>query len=64
MPIEKRDLIPQPFQGEMKVTLVLPEEALSLMRDLHRDREGIALGGIVLLGCVLALTIKRFFDKE
>ena len=64
MPIEKRDLIPQPFQGEMTVKLVLPDEALRLMNDLHQDRQGIAAGGVLVLVCVAALSLKRLLAKE
>jgi hypothetical protein len=64
MPIEKRDLIPQPFQGEMTVKLVLPDEALRLMNDLHQDRQGIAAGGVLVLVCVATLSLKRLLAKE
>lgn len=55
--------IPQPLKGEMTVTVNLPPEALQLMTDLHADREGIAVGSIVLIACVVALTLRRFFSK-
>ena len=64
MPIEKRDLIPQPLKGEMTVKLILPDEALRLMNDLHQDRQGIAAGGLILIGCVAVLALKRLLAKE
>ncbi|MGH7174646.1 MAG: hypothetical protein ACRELG_30645 [Gemmataceae bacterium] len=64
MPAEKRELIPQPFQGEVQVTLVLPNEALRLLNDLHQDRQGIAAGGILFLACVVALCFKHVFGRE
>lgn len=63
MSIEKRELIPQPFQGEVRVTLVLPDEALRLLNDLHQDRQGIAAGGILLLACVAVLCFKLYFGR-
>jgi hypothetical protein len=64
MPIEKRDLIPQPLKGEVTVKLVLPDEALRLMNDLHQDRQGIAVGGVILIACVTVLVLKRLLAKE
>ena len=64
MPIEKRELIPQPFQGEVRVTLVLPDEALRLLNDLHQDRQGIAAGGVLLLACIAALCFKHVFGRD
>jgi hypothetical protein len=64
MPVEKRDLIPQPFKGEVTVKLVLPDEALRLMNDLHQDRQGIAAGGIILLACIAAWCLKHVFMRE
>lgn len=62
--VEKREIIPQPFKGDVQVVLKLPEEALRLMRDVHDDRQGIALGGIIFLLCVVALCVKHVFAKE
>jgi hypothetical protein len=64
MPLEKKDLIPQPLKGEVTVKLVLPEEALRLMNDLHQDRQGIAMGGVILIACASALVLKRLLAKE
>jgi hypothetical protein len=64
MPVEKRELIPQPFKGEMTVKLVLPDEASCLMRDLHQDRQGIAAGGVIVLVCLAALVLKHLLAKE
>jgi|GEM_PF-2768654 hypothetical protein len=64
MPVEKRDLIPQPFKGEVTVKLVLPDEALRLMKDLHQDRQSIAVGGLIVMGCVAALVFKRLLAKD
>jgi len=46
------------------VKLVLPEEVLRLMNDLHQDRQSIAAGGVILIGCVTALVFKRLLAKE
>jgi hypothetical protein len=62
--MEKRELIPQPFKGDVSVQVVLPPEALQLMNDLHQDRQGIAAGGLILLGCAVVLCFKQLFDKE
>lgn len=64
MPVEKKELIPQPFKGEMTVKLVLPDEALRLMNDLHQDRQGVAAGGVMVLVCLAALVLKRLLAKE
>ena len=64
MPIEKRDLIPQPLKGEVTVKLILPDEALRLMNDLHQDRQGIAAGAGILIVCVATLVLKRLLAKE
>jgi hypothetical protein len=61
MPIEKRDLIPQPLKGEVTVKLVLPNEALQLMTDFHQDRQSLAVGGVMLIACVVALVVKHLF---
>jgi len=62
--VEKKELIPQPLKGDVTVKLVLPPEALQLMNDLHQDRQGIAAGGIILVGCAVVLCLKQLFDKE
>lgn len=61
---ERKELIPQPFKGEMKVQVVLPDEALRLMRDLHDDRQSIGVGIMVLLALLAAATVKYVFHKE
>ncbi len=63
MPLERHELIPQPLKGEMKVEIILPEPAIRLMQDLHADRQGIAAGGVLLLACVVALTVKHLFRE-
>jgi hypothetical protein len=64
MTAERKELIPQPFKGEMKVQVVLPDEALRLMRDLHDDRQSIGIGGVVLLALLAAATLKYILQKE
>jgi hypothetical protein len=64
MPIERKDLIPQPFKGEVQVKVVLPEEAIRLLKDLHEDRQVIGFVAIVLIGLLAALAVKRLFQKE
>lgn len=59
-------LIPQPLRAEAKgdvtVHVDLPDEARALMRDLHRDRQGIAIGGCVLIALLGLATLKYFID--
>lgn len=62
--METRQLIPQPFKGDVSVQVNLPPEALQLMSDLHQDRQGIAVGGLILVGCAVVLCLKQLFDKE
>lgn len=57
------NIIPQPLKGEMKVEVILPPEVTTLLKDLHTDRNGIAGAGLVLIGCVVLLTIKRVILK-
>jgi hypothetical protein len=64
MPAENHQLIPQPFRGEVKVQIVLPDEALRLLRDLHDDRQSIGLGAILLLLLLSGVTLKHLFKKE
>jgi len=64
MPIERKELIPQPFKGEVQVKVVLPEEATRLLKDLHQDRQTIGFGAVVLIGSLAALAVKRLFQKE
>jgi hypothetical protein len=64
MPVERHDLIPQPFKGEVKVQVVLPDEALRLMRDLHDDRQLIGTGGVILLLLLALATLKYWTHKE
>jgi len=63
MPVERHELIPQPFKGEVKVQLVLPEEALCLLRDLHDDRQLIGTGAVLLL-ILLGLTTLRYLTRK
>jgi len=64
MPIERKELIPQPFKGEVQVKVVLPDEAIQLLKDLRADRPAIGFGAVVLIGSLVALTVKRLFQKE
>lgn len=64
MPAERKELIPQPFRGEVKVQIVLPDEALRLLRDLHDDRQSLGAGFVVLLALLAAATLKYLFHKE
>jgi hypothetical protein len=64
MPVENRQLIPQPLKGEVKVQVVLPDEALLLLRDLHDDRQQIGLGAFVVLLLLAAATLKYLLTKE
>lgn len=64
MTAQRKELIPQPFKGEVKVQVVLPDEALHLMRDLHDDRQSIGIGSVVLLALLAAATLKYVFQKE
>jgi hypothetical protein len=64
MPIERKELIPQPFKGEVQVKVVLPDEAIQLLKDLHADRQAIGFGAVVLIGLLAALAVKRLFQKE
>jgi hypothetical protein len=59
MPVERHELIPQPLKGEVKVEVILPDEALRLLRDLHDDRQLIGAGAVILL-ILLALATLRF----
>jgi hypothetical protein len=61
---QRKGLLPQPFKGEVKIQVVLPDEALHLMRDLHDDRQGIGVGFMVLLALLAAITWKYVFQKE
>lgn len=56
-------IFPDPMHVETKVQIVLPPEATALLRDLHHDRQGIALGGLVMVGCIVALTLKRLLSR-
>ncbi len=64
MPVERKELIPQPFKGEVKVQVMLPDEALHLMRDLHDGRHSLGSGAVVLLALLAAATLKYVFQKE
>jgi hypothetical protein len=64
MPVERKELIPQPFKGEVKVQVVLPDEALHLLRDLHDDRQSLGVGAALLLLLLAAVTLKYLFKKE
>jgi hypothetical protein len=61
---ETRQLIPQPLKGEVKVQVVLPEEALCLLRDLHDDRQHIGMAAALVLLLLAAATVKYLFAKE
>lgn len=61
---ETRQLIPQPLKGEVKVQVVLPEEALCLLRDLHADRQHIGMAASLVLLLLAAATMKYLFAKE
>ena len=56
-------IIPDHVRADVTVHLDLPAEARALMTDLHSDRASIGAGGVILLACVVALTIKRLFRK-
>lgn len=62
MEFQARDghLIPQPLQTE--VTVKVPPPITQLAEDLHKDRETIGLGAAILIGCVVASTLKRLFQ--
>jgi hypothetical protein len=64
MTAQRKELIPQPFKGEVKVQVVLPDEALRLMRDLHDDRQSLSIGSMVLLALLAIATLKYAFQKE
>lgn len=54
-------IIPDKVQVEVHVSL--PPEGVTLLRDLHEDRSSIAIGGCVLLGCLLCITYKFLTRK-
>ena len=58
-----KPILPQPLKAEVTVNVNLPPEATNLMQDLHQDRAGIALGGVVLLVCVILATLKYLRSK-
>ncbi len=62
--VENRQLIPQPLKGEVKVQVVLPDEALCLLRDLHDDRQQVGMAASLLLLLLIAVTVKYLFAKE
>lgn len=64
MLVENRQLIPQPLKGEVKVQVVLPDEALCLLRDLHDDRQHVGMAASLLLLLLAAVTVKYLFGKE
>lgn len=55
--------IPQLLKSEIAVNLNLPPELLQLMRDAHADRDGIAVGGMILIACVVLCTLKKILTK-
>lgn len=57
-------VIPEKLNAELKVNIQIPPEATRLMDDLHNDRQGIGIGGCVLVGCVVALTLRRVLGKS
>lgn len=57
-------IIPEQMKMDTKVQVVLPPEVTTLLQDLHRDREGIAIGGLVLLVCAVALTFKKLSSSK
>jgi hypothetical protein len=64
MSVEHKELIPQPLKGEVKVQVVLPDEALRLLRDLHDDRQSLGAGACFLLLLLAAVTLKYLCKKE
>lgn len=64
MSAERKEWIPQPFKGEVKVQVVLPDEALRLLRDFHDDRQSIGIGAVILLAALVAAVLRYVFPKE
>ncbi|HEY7157052.1 MAG TPA: hypothetical protein VH575_23990 [Gemmataceae bacterium] len=55
-------IVPEKMQRETTRQIVLPPEATVILHDLHRDREGIA-AGFVLLACLVARNRSRFLGR-
>ena len=64
MTAQRKELLPQPFKGEVKVQVALPDDVLRLMRDLHDDRQAIGVGSVVLLALLAIAILKYAFQKE
>lgn len=57
-------LIPNPLKTESKVEVQLPPEVAAIMRDIHSYRQSIDTGGLILIGCAVALTLKHLFGQR
>lgn len=63
MPKEGR-LIPDSINANVRVQVVLPDEATQLLRDLHQDRQTIGAGSLIALACTVAMAWKAVFGRE